>query len=103
MARDASVVVGEMLEAAGFEITRSSLEIGGPGLSVHELGTACMGDDSSTSVLNGFNRTWDIDNVYVTDGSSFTSGGFQNPTLTMMALTVRACHHIVGRLKRGMA
>jgi choline dehydrogenase-like flavoprotein len=64
------------------------------------MGTARMGRDPETSFLNRFNRSWDVGNLFVTDGSCFVSGGVQNPTLTMMALTVRACEHYVTTLRK---
>jgi choline dehydrogenase-like flavoprotein len=66
-----------------------------PGMGIHEAGGARMGSDPATSVLDRNNQLWDARNVYVTDASSFTSGGCQNNTLTIMALTVRACAHAV--------
>lgn len=101
MAADAFRSTVDMLNSAGFEMTRATGDLAPPGSSAHELGTARMGDNSETSVLNQFNQSWDIPNLYVTDGSSFASSGFQNPTLTMMALTVRACDHILTQLKSG--
>ena len=87
----------EMLEAAG----ATEVELYGgasvPGFAIHETGTARMGDNPRTSVLNQFNQAHDVKNLFVTDGASFVSGGCQNPTLTMMALTVRACEYIVDR------
>jgi choline dehydrogenase-like flavoprotein len=65
-----------------------------PGAAVHESGGARMGDKPDNSVLNSFCQCWDADNVFVTDGACFVSSGFQNHTLTMMALTVRACQFI---------
>ena len=67
-----------------------------PGGAIHETGGARMGDKPDNSVLNSYCQCWDADNVFVTDGACFVSPGFQNPTLTMMALTVRACRFIVG-------
>ena len=61
-----------------------------------------MGGDPKTSVLNRYNQSHDVPNLFVTDGSSFVSNGCQNPTLTMMALTVRACDYIVGEYSRRM-
>ncbi|OBH58693.1 GMC oxidoreductase [Mycobacterium sp. E2479] len=66
-----------------------------PGGAIHETGGARMGDEPENSVLNSYCQCWDADNVFVTDGACFVSPGFQNPTLTMMALTVRACRFIV--------
>ena len=70
----------------------------GPGKSNHELGTARMGESPKNSVLNKYNQVWDFENLYVCDGSSFTTGGYQNPTLTILALTWRACDHISEQL-----
>ncbi len=66
-----------------------------PGETIHETGGARMGDKPDNSVLNSHCQCWDADNVFVTDGACFVSSGFQNPTLTMMALTARACRFIV--------
>jgi choline dehydrogenase-like flavoprotein len=66
-----------------------------PGGAIHETGGARMGDKPENSVVNSYCQCWDADNVFVTDGACFVSAGFQNPTLTMMALTVRACRFIV--------
>jgi choline dehydrogenase-like flavoprotein len=68
-----------------------------PGTAVHECGTARMGTDSSNSVLDPNNQCWDAQGLYVTDGASFPSQGSQNPTLTIMALTMRACAHALGK------
>ena len=70
-----------------------------PGGAIHETGGARMGDKPDNSVLNSQCQCWDADNVFVTDGACFVSPGFQNPTLTMMALTVRACRFIVRHYK----
>jgi choline dehydrogenase-like flavoprotein len=70
------------------------------GMGIHEMGTARMGRDPKTSVLNAWNQVWDAPNVFVTDGSSMTSAACQNPSLTYMALTARAADHAVNELKR---
>ena len=101
MARDAHEQMQEMAHEAGFEITATSQRLGNPGLCIHEVGTARMGSDPKTSVLNRFNQSWDVKNLFVTDGASFVSTGCQNPTLTMMALTARACDYIVDEYKKG--
>lgn len=101
MAADQHRCLEEMAAAAGWEVETSEAELGPPGLSVHEVGTARMGSDPASSVLDRHNRCWDVPNLYVTDGACFTSSGSQNPTLTMMAITVRACEFIVAALKRG--
>ena len=72
-----------------------------PGMGIHEMGTARMGRDPKTSVLNRWNQVWDAPNVFVTDGACMTSAGCQNPSLTYMALTARAADYAVKELKRG--
>jgi choline dehydrogenase-like flavoprotein len=92
----------EMLEVTGFKRVNSYHT--GPlpgGSAVHEMGTARMGRDPRTSVLNAFNQMHDVRNVFITDGSCMTSSGSQNPSLTYMALTARACQYAVEELKRG--
>ncbi|HET9823911.1 MAG TPA: GMC family oxidoreductase [Chitinophagaceae bacterium] len=72
-----------------------------PGMTIHEMGTARMGDDPKTSVLNKHNQCHDAPNVFVTDGACMVSTACQNPSLTYMALTARACDYAVQQLKRG--
>jgi glucoside 3-dehydrogenase (cytochrome c) catalytic subunit len=100
MAKDQIETMKEMVAAAGWEIQYANQNLANPGLCIHEVGTARMGDDPKTSVLNKFNQSWDVKNLFVTDGSCFVSQGCQNPTLTMMALTVRACDYIAEELRR---
>jgi choline dehydrogenase-like flavoprotein len=94
---------GRPLHNLAFKILRKQLVMdsgaGVPGAAVHEVGGAPMGSDPKSSVLNAFNQCWDADNVYVTDGASFVSSGAQNTTLTIMALTVRACDHILKKFR----
>jgi choline dehydrogenase-like flavoprotein len=92
--------MAEMLEAAGARDVRPYDEGFFPGRGIHEMGTARMGRDPRTSVLNGWNQVWDAPNVFVTDGSCMTSSACQNPSLTYMALTARAADHAVKELKR---
>jgi choline dehydrogenase-like flavoprotein len=101
MARDMFETLKEMAHEAKFEVMGANSMLGPPGLAIHELGTARMGNDPKKSVLNKFNQSWDVKNLFVTDGASFVSSGCQNPTLTMMALTVRACDYIVDEHKKG--
>lgn len=82
-----------MLEKGGFKDVQPYDELGAPGLGIHEMGTARMGRDSKTSVLNGNNQVHGVPNVYVTDGSFMTSAGCQNPSLTYMAMTARSADH----------
>jgi len=102
MIPDMAVSATQMLEAAGARnIEPFTVLDRVPGYGIHEMGTARMGRDPKTSVLNGFLRTHDVDNLYVMDASSFVSGGCQNPTLTIMALAVRGCDHLMDEMKRG--
>lgn len=91
----------EMLEAAGVKNVRSWDGDGTPGRGIHEMGTARMGRDSKTSVLNANNQLWDAKNVFVTDGACMTSASSVNPSLTYMALTARAADFAVNELKKG--
>ena len=97
---DAAVAAAEMLDAAGARNIRINSELQTPGMAIHELGTARMGNDPKKSVLTPWNQTHDVKNLFVTDGSSFVSSACQNPTLTMMAITVRACDRLVERFKK---
>jgi choline dehydrogenase-like flavoprotein len=91
----------EMLEAAGVKNVRKTNSGYTFGRGIHEMGTARMGRDPKTSVLNGHNQVWDAPNVYLTDGACMTSGSCVNPSLTYMALTARAADHAVSELKKG--
>lgn len=100
MREDMKVQAAEMLEAAGFKDVGTYDNIGGMGLGIHEMGTARMGWDPKTSVLNKYNQLHAVKNVYVTDGSFMTSSACQNPSLTYMAFTARAANHAVEELKK---
>lgn len=91
----------EMLEAAGLKDVTGHIGDGTPGRGIHEMGTARMGRDPKTSVLNQWNQVWDAKNVFVTDGSFMTSAACQNPSLTYMAFTARAANYAVEEMKRG--
>ncbi len=101
MRRDMMNDMAEMLEAAGVSEVRVYDNISFPGMGIHEMGTARMGRDPKTSVLNAHNQVWDAPNVFVTDGSCMTSAACVNPSLTYMALTARASAFAVEELKRG--
>lgn len=92
----------EMLETAGLKEIEGYLRERPPGLCIHEMGTARMGRDPGTSVLNAFNQAHEVDNLFVTDGAAMTSSACQNPSLTYMALTARAADYAVTQLKNGM-
>jgi len=100
MRQDMMHDMAESLEAAGASKVEISDRGYAPGMGIHEMGTARMGRDPKTSVLNGWNQVWDAPNVFVTDGSCMTSSACQNPSLTYMALTARAADHAVSELKR---
>jgi choline dehydrogenase-like flavoprotein len=98
---DAAAQAAEMLEAAGAKDIKVQARVEMPGMAIHELGTARMGNDPKKSVLNAFNQSHDVNNLFVMDGASFVSSACQNPTLTMMAITVRACTHLIDRFRKG--
>jgi len=101
MRKDMANSAAEMLEAAGFRDVAPFDRNTTPGLGIHEMGTARMGRDPKTSVLNEFNQIHAVKNVFVTDGACMASSACQNPSLTYMALTARAANHAVAELKRG--
>jgi choline dehydrogenase-like flavoprotein len=101
MAKDAAECSEEILRAAGAEVASAGGQMTAPGRIIHELGTARMGNDPKTSVLNKFNQMHDVKNVFVTDGAAFVGSANQNPTLTILALTIRACEYLVDEYKRG--
>jgi choline dehydrogenase-like flavoprotein len=91
----------EMLTAGGLKDVKTYDRGYAPGMGIHEMGTARMGLDPKTSVLNRNNQIWDCKNVFVTDGSCMTSAACVNPSLTYMALTARAADFAVNELKKG--
>jgi choline dehydrogenase-like flavoprotein len=101
MRKDMQDDAAEMLEAAGMKNVRKTNNGYNFGRGIHEMGTARMGRDPKSSVLNGHNQVWDAPNVYLTDGACMTSGNCVNPSLTYMALTARAASHAVDELKKG--
>ncbi|MEM7660072.1 MAG: GMC family oxidoreductase [Bacteroidota bacterium] len=100
MREDMKNSAAEMLEAAGLKNVQTYDSIGAPGLGIHEMGTARMGRDPKTSVLNGWNQVHAVKNVFVTDGACMTSASCVNPSLTYMALTARAVDHAVSELNK---
>lgn len=97
---DAAATAAEMLEAAGATNIKLGSKVGEPGMAIHELGTARMGDDPKTSVTDQYCQLHDVKNVFAMDGACFVSSGCQNPTLTMMAIAVRACDRLIDRFKK---
>jgi choline dehydrogenase-like flavoprotein len=100
MRKDMIADAMEMLTNAGVKDVYARNGDGTPGRGIHEMGTARMGRDPKTSVLNEWNQVWDAKNVFVTDGAAMTSAACVNPSLTYMALTARACDHAVNELKK---
>ena len=94
-ARDQSAALKSLADIAGVTLTRLDTMPPPPGMAVHECGTARMGTDPENSVLDPDNQCWDARGLYVTDSACFPSQGSQNPTLTVMALTARACDHAI--------
>ena len=101
MIKDMGDSAGEMLEAAGAKNVKTYANPSAPRWALHEAGTARMGSDPKKSVLNQFQQSHDIKNLFVMDASGFTSNPCQNPTLTIMTLAVRSCDYLMGELKRG--
>ena len=99
--KDMSIAAAEMLSAAGATNIQPFIENNAPGLTIHEMGTARMGRDPKTSVLNAHNQLHDVSNLFVTDGACMASSSCVNPSLTYMALTARACSYAVDLMKRG--
>jgi choline dehydrogenase-like flavoprotein len=91
----------EMLEAGGVKNVKTHTMEGVLGRGIHEMGTARMGRDPKTSVLNEWNQVWDAKNVFVTDGAAMVSTACQNPSLTYMAMTARSADYAVKELKKG--
>lgn len=100
MQRDMADSMGEMLETLGYKNVRTYMDTSFPGNANHEMGTARMGKDPRTSVLNRHNQMHAVKNVFITDGAAMTSSSCVNPSLTYMALTARACDFAVAELKR---
>ena len=101
MGKDAAEMAEAILREAGAEQITVSRQLTVPGRIIHELGTVRMGNDPKKSVLNKFNQMHDVKNVFVTDGAAFVGAANQNPTLTILALTIRACEYLADELKRG--
>ena len=101
MREDYKNSAAEMLEAAGFKDVTTYDNPDNIGLGIHEMGTARMGRDPKTSVLNKWNQVHEAPNVFVTDGACMTSSACQNPSLTYMALTARAANYAIEEMKKG--
>ncbi len=101
MVRDMGEQAAEMLEATGAEDIVMRNEISIPGLAIHEVGTARMGSDAKTSVLNQYGQAHDVNNLFVMDGSAYPSSACQNPTITFMALASRSCDYLTEEYRAG--
>lgn len=101
MCADMAESAREMFEDAGIEILDVKNRMLTPGWSIHELGTARMGADPKTSVVNQFQQSHDVSNLFVVDGSTHVSASNQNPTWTIMALCWRSCDHLADRMQKG--
>jgi choline dehydrogenase-like flavoprotein len=101
MCEDMAHSAREIFEEAGIEVVAARSEMLPEGWSIHELGTARMGNDPKTSVLNSFQQSHDVSNLFVVDGSSHVSASCQNPTWTIMALAWRSCDYLAAQLQRG--
>jgi choline dehydrogenase-like flavoprotein len=98
MAKDAANTFEELFHEAGWEIINKTDKFYPPGYSIHEVGTCRMGDNPKTSVLNKWNQSHDIKNLFVVDGSGFVTCGWQNPTMTILSLSMRASEHLADQL-----
>ena len=101
MAAHAADTTAQLFRDAGFEVLAKHARPVPPGESIHELGACRMGDNPKTSVLNRWNQSHDVKNLFVVDGSSFVTGGYQNPTITIMALSMRASEYIAREMRAG--
>jgi choline dehydrogenase-like flavoprotein len=100
MQKDMVNTISEMLDAAGFKNIRVEGRMSFPGNANHEMGTARMGKDPKTSVVNSYNQMHEVKNVFITDGSFMTSASCVNPSLTYMAMTARACHYALDQISK---
>lgn len=101
IAADMGDQAAEMLEAGGYKVLSIRRDYLTEGWSIHEMGTSRMGTDPKTSVLNQFQQSHDVKNLFVVDGSSHVSAGNVNPTWTIMALATRSCEYLMDQLKKG--
>ncbi len=102
MARSMREQLGEIMDSLKLEdrkLPKDDISVFGK--NIHECGTARMGNDPKTSVLNAFNQVHDVKNVFVTDGASFVTQGCWEPTLTIMAISARAADYIADQFRKG--
>jgi choline dehydrogenase-like flavoprotein len=101
MAKDYIDTMAAMAEAAGFDVLVKNYEFNPPGFSIHEQGTARMSDDPKKGVVNKWNQSHDMKNLFITDASVFVCAGWQNPTITMCALAMRASEYLAEEMRKG--
>ena len=101
MTRDAANTMEEIFHEAGWEVICKTDRVNPPGYSIHEVGTCRMGDDPKKSVLNKWCQAHDMKNLFVVDGASFVTCGWQNPTMTILALSMRASEHLADEMGKG--
>jgi choline dehydrogenase-like flavoprotein len=99
--RDAANTAEELFHEAGWEIISKTDKVNPPGYSIHEVGTCRMGDNPKKSVLNKYCQSHDMKNLIVADGASFVTCGWQNPTMTILSLSMRASEHLADEMKKG--
>ncbi len=100
LTKDAADTIEELFHQAGWEIICKTDRVNPPGYSIHEVGTCRMGDNPKTSVLNKWCQSHDIKNLFVVDGASFVTCGWQNPTMTILALSMRASEYLAEQMKQ---
>jgi choline dehydrogenase-like flavoprotein len=98
--KDAADTIEEWFHEAGWEIINKTDQVNPPGYSIHEVGTCRMGDDPKKSVLNKWCQSHDIKNLFVVDGASFVTCGWQNPTMTILALSMRASEYLADQMSQ---
>jgi choline dehydrogenase-like flavoprotein len=101
MRKDAANTIEEIFQDAGWEIICKTDKVNPPGYSIHEVGTCRMGDDPKKSVLNKWCQSHDVKNIFVVDGASFVTSGWQNPTMTILSLSMRASEYLAEQMKQG--
>ena len=98
--KDAADTIEEWFHEAGWEIINKTDQVNPPGYSIHEVGTCRMGADPKKSVLNKWCQSHDIKNLFVVDGASFVTCGWQNPTMTILALSMRASEYLADQMSQ---
>jgi choline dehydrogenase-like flavoprotein len=98
--KDAADTIEEWFHDAGWDVICKTDEVNPPGYSIHEVGTCRMGDNPKKSVLNKWSQSHDVKNLFVVDGASFVTCGWQNPTMTILALSMRASEYLASQLQQ---